>query len=122
MARILIIDDDAPAADLVAAVLRQFGYETDCAVGGDAALSHLCHSVPDLVLLDIMMPTMNGIEVLRRIRADARTAGLQVIVLSALDDEEWRDRAQQEGASDYWIKGGFDFGELEERMNACCPA
>jgi DNA-binding response OmpR family regulator len=118
MASILVVDDDAPAGDLVAALLRHFGHEASSACGGDAALERLSGALPDLVLLDLMMPGMNGIEVLRRIRKDARTADLPVVMLSALDDEDWRARAEYAGASDYWIKGGFDVGELEERVRS----
>lgn len=116
MPSILVVDDDAPAGDLVAALLRHFGYDASAACGGDAALQMLNGSRPDLVLLDLMMPGMNGIEVLRRIRDNEHTADVPVVMLSALDDEEWRQRAAGAGASDYWIKGGFDAGELEERV------
>ncbi|HET6246613.1 MAG TPA: response regulator [Tepidisphaeraceae bacterium] len=118
MQRILVVDDDAPAGDLVAALLRHFGYDASTACGGDDALQRLGGTLPDLVLLDLMMPGMNGIEVLKRIRTDTRTAELPVVMLSALDDEDWRARAHGAGACDYWIKGGFDVGELEERVRS----
>src|ERR1700679_1073346 len=104
MANILVVDDDAPAGDLVAALLRHFGHDASSACGGDAALERLGGVPPDLVLLDVMMPGMNGIEVLKRIRTDSRTADLPVVMLSALDDEDWRARAEASGACDYWIK------------------
>src|SRR5579863_7457853 len=116
MARILVIDDDAPAGDLVAALLRHYGHEASAACGGDAALQHLDTNKPDLVLLDLMMPGMNGIDVLRKIRSDQRLSSLPVVMLSALDDDDWRARAEYAGASDYWIKGEFDVDELEEKV------
>jgi DNA-binding response OmpR family regulator len=121
MPSILVVDDDGPAGDLVAALLRHFGYRTSCASSGDAALERLGDALPDLVLLDMMMPGMNGIEVLRRIRGNARTADLPVVMYSALDDEEWRAKAHYAGACDYWIKGEFDVGELEERVRERLP-
>ena len=122
MPSILVVDDDAPAGDLVAALLRHFGYRTSCASSGDAALEQLGDvALPDLVLLDMMMPGMNGIEVLQRIRNNERTADLPVVMYSALDDEEWRAKAQYAGACDYWIKGQFDVGELEERVRERLP-
>lgn len=118
MSSILVIDDDQPAADLFAAILRHFGYHTTAATNGPAALRSMQTSPPDLVFLDVMMPDMNGLEVLRRIRTDEKTAHLPVIMFSALDDDEWKDRAKHAGADDYWIKGGLDFGELEDRVRS----
>ena len=121
MPSILVVDDDAAAGDLVAALIRHFGYEATSASSGDAALESLQGMLPDMVLLDMMMPDMNGIEVLKRIRSDARTADLPVVMLSALDDEEWRLRAESAGASDYWIKGALDVGEMEELLRSRLP-
>jgi DNA-binding response OmpR family regulator len=102
--------------ELAAELLRQFGYEASRACGGYAGLEELTGIRPDLILLDMMMPDINGIDVLRQIRADPRTADIPVVMFSALDDEEWRAKAAYAGASDYWIKGEFDAGELEERV------
>ena len=119
MPSILVVDDDGPAAELYVSLLRIFGYEAVFVTSGFEALRHLGSALPDLVILDIMMPEMNGMDVLRRIKADKRTTCLPVVVFSALDDEEWRQRAANAGARDYWIKGGFDFGELQEKVASC---
>lgn len=121
MSRILVVDDDQPAGDLLTTILRNFGYQCSSATSGADALQTLAHSRPDLVILDMMMPGMNGLDVLKRIRSDARTADLPVVMYSALDDDEWRARAHHAGACDYWIKGGFDFGELEEKVRMQVP-
>ncbi len=123
MASILVVDDDPAAGELFSAILRNFGYDTTSADSGNAALERLrAQSLPDLVILDMMMPGMNGIEVLRRIRSDARTAELPVVMFSALDDDDWRARAKDEGANDYWIKGCLDQGEIEEMVRTALPA
>ena len=122
MSKVLVVDDDPLSSDLFSAILKHFGYETRSACSGDSALQHLGEARPDLVILDIMMPGMNGVEVLRRIRSDARTADLPVIMYSALNDESWRDKARLAGATDFWVKGDFDFGELEEKMRSYMPA
>ena len=118
MSSILVVDDDPSAAELFSLMLRQMGYHAVSAFSGPAALEHIGTTLPDLVILDMMMPDMNGLDVLRQLRTDARTAGVPVVMFSALDDDEWRDKAARAGANDYWIKGGFDAGELEERVRS----
>ncbi|HZK79491.1 MAG TPA: response regulator [Humisphaera sp.] len=123
MSRILVVDDDHNAVDLFATILRHHGHQVTAALSGKAALDHLGgETAPHLVILDMMMPNMNGLEVLQQIRADARTADLQVVIFSALDDDEWRDKAVQAGADDYWVKGSFDCGGLEQKVRSRLPA
>jgi CheY-like chemotaxis protein len=122
MASILVVDDDQPAAELFAAILRHLGYHATSTCSGPQALEHIGTAMPDLVILDMMMPDMNGLEVLKRLRTDEKTAKVPVVMFSALDDDEWRERAAVAGANDYWIKGGFDAGELEERVRSRLPA
>jgi DNA-binding response OmpR family regulator len=122
MSRILVVDDDQFAAELFAALLRHLGYEVAFATSGAAALEHLDGGLPDLVILDVMMPELNGVELLRLIRANAKTADVPVVMYSALDDDDWHAQAMDAGAHDYWIKGGFGFGELEERVRSRLPA
>ena len=116
MSSILLVDDDHVSCDCFAAIFRHLGYQVTSAASGFAALELLEQSLPDLVILDVMMPKMNGLEVLKCIRTNERTASLPVVMFSALDDDDWRERAVGAGADDYWIKGGFDFGELEQTL------
>lgn len=122
MSSILVVDDDQLAAESFTAFLRQLGYQVSFATSGAAAMEQLSGGLPDLVILDVMMPEINGLELLRRIRADSRTAAVPVVIYSALDDDQWEARARDAGAHDYWIKGGFGFGELEERVRTQLPA
>ncbi len=122
MSRILLVDDDQIASDMFSAIFRHFGYQVTSALSGNEALEHLNTDLPDLVIMDVMMPRMNGLEVLKKIRMDSRTADLPVVMFTALDDDEWRARAVDAGANDYWIKGSFDVGELEQTVRSCLPA
>jgi CheY-like chemotaxis protein len=80
---ILIVDDELPIADVVAELLGEEGYATRIATGGDHALAMLENERPDLVLLDLYMPGMSGVDLLARLRADANLAGLPVVVMTA---------------------------------------
>jgi CheY-like chemotaxis protein len=123
MPRILVVDDDQLAAESFSALLKCLGYQATFATSGPAAMEHLISAgLPDLVILDLMMPDVDGLETLRRIRSDARTANVPVVVYTALDDDDWQARALDAGAHDYWIKGGFGFGELEEKVRSKLPA
>lgn len=79
----LIVEDQDDISAMFATALRDVGFETEIVRDGDAALTWLFSSVPDLVVLDLHLPGVGGDEVLKRIRADARLAGVQVIVATA---------------------------------------
>ena len=82
MSKILVVDDDHNAAELFVTILRHYGHQVTSALSGKAALDHLEGCKPNLVILDMMMPSMNGLEVLQQIRADARTADIQVVIFA----------------------------------------
>jgi len=108
MASILIVDDQAdnPArADPARAAGRARHGRPGGA--GRRRLTHLARHVPDLILLDVMMPDVDGFDVLRAVRADPRTARVPVVMFSAVSAEEMIERARAEGANDYWIKGAI---------------
>ena len=104
MARILVVDDDARNLRLTVTVLEQAGHEVLSALGGaqgiEAALAH----APDLVLMDVQMPGMDGIAVLRHLRAEPRTATLKVVALTALAMKGDAERLLQEGFDGYLEK------------------
>lgn len=103
-ARILIIDDNASFRDLLRIMLSSEGYAVevaeDAVEGGKAMLA----AQPDLVICDIDMPFMDGLELLSALRADPSTASLKVILLSGRKDIESLTQAEQFGAMDYLIK------------------
>ena len=102
--RVAVVDDNPSALDLVARRLERDGHEVLTGQCGEDALGLARGRRPDLMLLDLMMPGMSGLEVLRRLRADPATARLPVIVISALDEVEVAVRCIQAGADDYLAK------------------
>ena len=81
--RVLLVDDDDDAREMCAESLGQFGYETLQAEHGAEAIETTLRRKPDLIVMDLEMPVMGGLEAIRRLRADARTSAIPIIVLSA---------------------------------------
>ncbi|MFH9670950.1 response regulator [Streptomyces sp. NPDC017405] len=100
-ARILVVDDDATVAEIVAGYLGRAGYDVDRAGDGPAALARAAANWPDLVVLDLMLPGMDGLEVCRRLRA---RAPVPVVMLTARGDEDDRVLGLEVGADDYVTK------------------
>jgi DNA-binding response OmpR family regulator len=115
--RILVADDDGDIRDLVVFKLTQAGYEVEAVQDGAAALSSIEASLPRLAILDVMMPGLSGIDVLRKVRADERLKDLEVILLTAKSRDIDVDAGFATGASDYVIKP-FSPRELLHRVNA----
>ena len=82
--RILIVDDEFGLAEVVAEMLQERGYQTALAINGQVALDMVAEQAPDLLLLDCMMPILDGAAVVRSLRADPATARLPIILMSAL--------------------------------------
>jgi class 3 adenylate cyclase len=117
-ARILIVDDEPFNRDVLAQELELLDHEAVAAVHGRDALERLGKEPVDLILLDIMMPEVDGFEVLRRLKADAALRHIPVIMISALDDIESVVRCVELGAEDYLPKP-FDPVLLKARIGAC---
>src|SRR6266478_3127835 len=83
-ARVLVVDDDPVNADLIGYLLRAFGHDAVLSLGGEEALREADARIPDLILCDIQMPLVDGYEVLRRLRADSRFDGTQIVGVTAL--------------------------------------
>jgi CheY-like chemotaxis protein len=94
MATVLIVDDDADARETLAVVIRKAGHEVACAPNGREALSLVLHSLPDVVLLDLLMPEMDGPSFLEVVRSYLRIQSLPVVVLTGLGDSPMIDRAR----------------------------
>ena len=117
MTSVLVVDDDPDVCDLVRYKLEQSGFDVRRASDGDQALREVDAEVPDLVLLDIMMPGMSGLEVLERWRANGATEKLPIIMLTAKAQENDVERGFELGADDYVIKP-FSPRELARRVTA----
>jgi len=115
---ILVVDDNAENRDMLARRLARQGYETLTAEGGQAALDTLAARPVDLVLLDVMMPDLDGYAVLQRLKADPALRDIPVLMISALDDLSSVVRCIQLGAEDYLGKP-FEPVLLQARIGAC---
>jgi CheY-like chemotaxis protein len=121
MGRILIVDDEPQACQILSRLIRHLGHETAYRTGGAEALAFVESTPVDLMILDVMMPGMDGMEVLRRVRADPRTASTRVVMFSAVADRNFIDEAIRKGANDYWVKASFDFTQLKDRIEYLVP-
>ncbi len=101
---ILVVDDDPDSARLIILVLKRVGYQVRSAGDGEHALSIAEEEPPDLVLLDVMMPDMDGFEVTRRLRANPRTAAVPIMMFTAKAREEDMNEGLEAGADDYLTK------------------
>ena len=111
-ARILVVDDDTALAEMIGIVLRAEGFEPSFCADGAAAVEAFHASKPDLVLLDLMLPGMNGIEVCARIREES---GVPIIMLTAKSDTADVVKGLESGADDYVVKP-FNPKELVARV------
>jgi len=114
-ARILIVDDERPNSALLEVMLSPQGFHVQVATNGEQALEMVQAEPPDLILLDIMMPGLNGYEVATRIKGDPATKNIPVIMVSALDDREARMLGLNAGAEDFLTKP-VDRAELNVRV------
>ena len=113
--RILVVDDDPDILQFVRLNLELDGFAVELAGGGREALEKAAEAPPDLMLLDVMMPEIDGLTVLRRLRSDPTTANIPVIVLTARSLAEDRVKGLDLGADDYITKP-FDLEELIARV------
>jgi signal transduction histidine kinase len=112
---ILVIDDDPVVHKLLSAMLRKEGYDVQSAMGGNEGLQSIRQNRPDLVLLDIMMPEINGFDVIRILKKDSETKDIPVVILSAKGDAGDRVLGLELGAADF-INKPFDRAELLARI------
>ena len=114
---ILVAEDDHDIAELVSHYLKKAGWSSHVATAGDQALAYIRNHPVDVVILDVMLPGMTGLEVCQALRADRATAGLPVIMLTARVEEADRVRGLELGADDY-VPKPFSPNELVARIRA----
>jgi DNA-binding response OmpR family regulator len=115
-AKIMIVDDEQDIVVIIGKVLRKSGYEVMAAIDGMECLEMLKNELPDLILLDNVMPNMDGKTVLSKLKASKRTADIPVIMVTALADQEHITIAQKGGAAEYIVKP-FDYTVMLEKIS-----
>ncbi len=113
---ILIVDDDELMRSLLIEIITPFNLRLITAQRGDQALQLAQQHLPDLILLDVMLPDMNGFEVCQRLRDDPATAQIPIVMITALNDREAKIHGFEAGADEFITKP-FDPGELQARIN-----
>ena len=116
-AKILIVEDEKNIAKVVAYNLEKEGFQVSTARDGEEGLAKARKEIPDLVLLDLMLPKVGGLEVCRQLRADSRTAAIPIIMLTAKTQETDRVVGLEMGADDY-VPKPFSTRELVARVRA----
>src|SRR6185312_16891684 len=111
MKRALIVDDDPMIVKLQSMILTKAGYEIDTAANGREGIDRAAQGTPDVVLLDVMMPGLDGLEVTRQLKADPRTSAIPVVLVSARTGSEDVAAGRAAGASDY-LRKPFDPDDL----------
>jgi DNA-binding response OmpR family regulator len=115
--RIVIVEDEADLAELLSYNLQRAGYETEVCRDGQAGLRRIQETVPDLVVLDVMLPQLSGLQVARQIRTSPKTAGVPILMLTAKAEEVDQVGGLQAGADDYVTKP-FSIKVLQARIEA----
>ncbi len=114
---LLVVDDNAQNIELLTALMEAEGYEVISAADGLAALAHVATTPPDLILLDVMMPKLDGYAVCRRLKEETATRLMPIVLLTALGAEEARIRGIEAGADDFITKP-FSRTELKARIRS----
>src|SRR3989344_7103684 len=116
--KILIVEDDMFMVELLGTELRNSGFEVEVAANGAEALPKFRQFIPDLLLLDILLPDINGFDVLRQIRREPGGVEAKAIFLSNLGETKDMDEAKRIGALDYFVKANFSLSEIVEKIKA----
>lgn len=117
MSRVLVIDDDPVLVELFEKGLQKRGYEVIAAFDAVDGLNKISSVQPDIIILDILMPGMDGIEVARRLRSDSDFAHVPILIISALSQTEQKVEAFRAGADDFMTKP-FDMDEVAARLSS----
>ena len=118
MAKILIIEDDKFLRELIVRKLSQENFDVVEAIDGEEGIKKIKETIPDLLLLDLILPGIDGFEVLSKIKEEPATASIPVIILSNLGQREDIERGLKLGAVDYLVKAHFTPNEIIEKVKA----
>ncbi len=114
--KILIVEDDKFLRELIAKKLKSADYEAIEAIDGESAVVKAKELKPDLILLDLILPGIDGFGILTKIKGDRAISQIPVIILSNLSQQEEIDKALKLGAADFLVKANFVPGEIIEKI------
>ncbi len=114
--KILIIEDETMIASMYKTKLEQDGATVELADNGVDALKILKNNDFDLILLDIILPKMDGFQILEEIKKDKKTEKIPVVMLTNLSTEEDRKKGEEKGADDYWVKARFTPSQISAKV------
>jgi DNA-binding response OmpR family regulator len=114
--KILWVEDDTFLTGIIAQKLLLQGWELIPAANGDGALALARDKKPDIIILDILLPGMDGLEVLSKLKVDESTKQIPVLIFSNFDDKEKRDKAKELGAEGYFVKASVDLDTIVEEI------
>ena len=116
MSKILLVEDDPLISRMYQKIFTFENYEVEIAADGEEALAKIRSFQPQLILLDVMMPKMNGLEVLERVKSDPQTKGIPVVMLTNLAGEKDAETALAKGAVKYIIKSQYDPKQISDMV------
>ena len=114
--KVLIVDDDPYITDMYAVKFREAGFTVSASANGKEALAKIAEARPDVLLLDIVMPLLDGFEVLKRLQESGGAGSMKVVILSNLGQREDVERGLALGATDYIIKAHFTPSEVVAKV------
>lgn len=115
--KILIIEDDKFFREIISKKLQRENFDVATASDGKEAFAYLVSNSPDMIILDLILPGLDGYEILSILKKDKKTSDIPVIILSNLGQEEEIERARALGATDFMVKINFTLEEIVVRVN-----
>lgn len=115
MKKILLIEDDKFISNMIVEKLKKAGLVVNLAEDAESGLAKIQKEKPDLILLDIILPGMDGYEFLEKLKADKELSSISVLILSNLGQKDEIERGLKLGAKDFWIKAYHDLDEIVQK-------
>ena len=116
MAKIILVEDDTAIADMYQLKFKEEGFNIMVAHDGESGLALSRRELPDVILLDVMMPKMDGFAVLTELKKDAKTKAIPVLLLTNLGQKADREKGEQLGAVDYVVKASLTPGQVVDKI------
>ncbi len=116
--KILVVEDDELMAGLLSRKLTNAGFTVTSAFDGESGLKNIEKEIPDIILLDLILPGINGFDFLSRVKKDEKTKNVPVIILSNLGSREEIQKGLEQGADDYLIKANVLIDEVISKISA----